>query len=708
MNNRIDFIKEHLLGKNNVSIFTGAGISCSSQLPLAKGLLEHIFDETMPGEIKQNENYMLNIDSFPFEAYVELMVGYTGNYDIFNIFNGDYQPNNNHFIACQMQRKGYLDRIYTVNFDMLYEKAFKQNSYNYKVLYKDEQFSDANMNDTKNNIIKLHGSAHDHDSMKFVLESITNKTKRTQRENAVKHMFAKDSHLIVIFGYSISDKFDITPALERITDKKSTVVFVNHSDGPFYITSNNNYDGNRPKAPREYPFIAFPGYYIEDNTDAFMKDWYKLLFGIQWEERPTKHVDENHWSNKMGNFNESLKNESYKLYGTIYNRIGKYSQSAWCFEQIAKNSSHKDYAFACQQLAQIYNILDEHDKSTRFLDKAIVDAERMNNPFIKISSLFIKAEYEIKKGKYDCATEIYRGCYMIACDVKLHDKAIQALQGISYALALKKDFENAYAINEKAILMASEEDDLWLLSDLYNNKADLLLKQNKLDECLSAIDYSIKLKNKLQDYPNLVLSLMTKGTILKNSKRFKEAESVYSEAEEKCKTYDLTEIIPKIYYQEAVLNMTDGWQHPPKATEKLQEAIPIFMKQGKIHEEGCSRIMLGQLYDYFGKCIAMQWENSSTGISASEMTSPLSLDFNAAPINLDYKEINERLSNYDTEFENSKEDVDKMKIVFKLVDFFKMLANEELVKGLRLVKKTDIDYYQKIVVQYNDILSSHT
>lgn len=708
MNNRIDFIKEHLLGKNNVSIFTGAGISCSSQLPLAKGLLEHIFDETMPGEIKQNENYMLNIDSFPFEAYVELMVGYTGNYDIFNIFNGDYQPNNNHFIACQMQRKGYLDRIYTVNFDMLYEKAFKQNSYNYKVLYKDEQFSDANMNDTKNNIIKLHGSAHDHDSMKFVLESITNKTKRSQRENAVKHMFAKDSHLIVIFGYSISDKFDITPTLERITDKKSTVVFVNHSDGPFYITSNNNYDGNRPKAPREYPFIAFPGYYIEDNTDAFMKDWYKLLFGIQWEERPTKHVDENHWSNKMGNFNESLKNESYKLYGTIYNRIGKYSQSAWCFEQIAKNSSHKDYAFACQQLAQIYNILDEHDKSTRFLDKAIVDAERTNNPFIKISSLFIKAEYEIKKGKYDCATEIYRGCYMIACDVKLHDKAIQALQGISYALALKKDFENAYAINEKAILMASEEDDLWLLSDLYNNKADLLLKQNKLDECLSAIDYSIKLKNKLQDYPNLVLSLMTKGTILKNSKRFKEAESVYSEAEEKCKTYDLTEIIPKIYYQEAVLNMTDGWQHSQKATEKLQEAIPIFMKQGKIHEEGCSRIMLGQLYDYFGKCIAMQWENSSTGISASEMTSPLSLDFNAAPINLDYKEINERLSNYDTEFENSKEDVDKMKIVFKLVDFFKRLANEELVKGLRLVKKTDIDYYQKIVVQYNDILSSHT
>jgi hypothetical protein len=50
--------------------------------------------------------------------------------------------------------------------------------------------------------------------------------------------------------------------------------------------------------------------------------------------------------------------------------------------------------------------------------------------------------------------------------------------------------------------MASEEDDLWLLSDLYNNKADLLLKQNKFDESLIAIGYSIKLKKNLQDYPN--------------------------------------------------------------------------------------------------------------------------------------------------------------------------------------------------------------
>lgn len=708
MINRIDFIKEHLLGKNNVSIFTGAGISFSSQLPLARGLLEYIFAKTMPEEIKQNEKYKLDIESFPFEAYIELMVGYTGNDDIFNIFGGDYQPNDNHFIACQMQREGYLDRIYTVNFDMLYEKAFKQNSYDYKVLYRDEQFSDANMNDAKYNIIKLHGSAHNHDSMKFVLESITNKTRRTQRENAVKHMFAKPNHIIVIFGYSISDKFDITPAIERITDKKSTVFFVNHSYGPFYITSNNNYDGNRPKAPREYPFMAFPGYYIEDNTDSFMKDWYKLLFGIQWEERPTKHVDKKYWSNKLGSFNESLHNESYKFYGTIYNRIGKYSQSAWCFEQIAKDSSHKDYAFACQQLAQIYNIVDELDKSTRFLDKAIVDAERKNNPFIKISSMFVNAEYEIKKGDYDCAIEIYRGCYMLACDVKLHGKAIQALQGISYVLALKKKFKKAYAINETAILMASEKNDVWLLSDLYSNKADLLLKQNKFDDSLAAIDYSIKLKNNLQDYPNLVLSVMTKGTILKNSKRYKDAESAYNEAEEICERHGLTEIIPKIYYQEAVLNMTDGWQHPKKALEKLHKAIPIFIKQRKMHDEGCSRIMLGQLYDYFKKCIAMQWENFSTGIPATELTSPLLLDFNAAPINLNFKEINERISNYDSEFENSKEDVDKMNILFKSGVFFKRLANEELVKGLRMVKKTDIDYYQKVVAQYDDNITSHT
>lgn len=76
MTNRIDFIRKHLLGKNNVSIFTGAGISFSSHLPLANGLLDYIFNKTMPEEIKQDKNYMLSTDSYPFEAYINNSIRY--------------------------------------------------------------------------------------------------------------------------------------------------------------------------------------------------------------------------------------------------------------------------------------------------------------------------------------------------------------------------------------------------------------------------------------------------------------------------------------------------------------------------------------------------------------------------------------------------------------------------------------------------------
>lgn len=84
------------------------------------------------------------------------------------------------------------------------------------------------------------------------------------------------------------------------------------------------------------------------------------------------------------------------------------------------------------------------------------------------------------------------------------------------------------------------------------------------------------------------------------------------------------------------------------------------------------------------------------------MTRPLSLDFNVVPIYLDYKEINERLSNYNSEYEDGKEDTDKINIVFKMYDFVKRLAHEELVQGLKLVKNTDIDYYQKVIAQYDN------
>lgn len=709
INNRIDFIKDHLLTNQNVSIFTGAGVSYASNLPLASNLLNYIFQSTMPEEIKQNPDFALNIDSMPFEAFIELMVGYTGNDSIFSIFNGGYQPNDNHFIAAEMLHMGHLERIYTVNFDLLYEQAFRRLSYEYKMLYRDEQFTSVNLADRKNNIVKLHGSAHDKDSMKFVLESITNKEKRSQRDNAVRYMFSREGQTVIVFGYSISDKFDITPAIENIVDKKSTVIYVNHVSekaNSFTVKKNNDYiaENHRDKGPQEYPFKDYPGYFVEDNTDTFIKTWYKLLFGNDWESPSIKHAAEKAWESALTGFISNLKNVQYKFYGSVYNRIGKYPQAVWCYEQIAKNPNHGDYAFACQQLAQIYNIMDETNKSKYYLDKATQAATEQNDSFNKIGSLFVKAEYEIKQGKYDKAILLYEECYNIAIESELSEKAIQALQGLSFVYAIQKNYQKSFEALEQAITMASQENNLWILSDLYNNKGELLHKQGKLDESLNFISKTIKLKENLKDYPNLILSVMTKGTILKNAKKFEDAEMAYNQAEDLCTKYNLSEDLPKIYYQQAVLNMTDGWLHIDRALEKLRTTIPLFEKQEKLCEEGESRILLGQLYDFMKRGMAMQIKDYLLKQSrGNDLMQPLVIDFNAIPKNLPTEEIDERFTQMETVLNGNCLESEKACKIEEFANFLKQLANEEIVKGLRLIEKIDTDYYQTIITQFGKI-----
>lgn len=43
-----------------------------------------------------------------------------------------------------------------------------------------------------------------------------------------------------------------------------------------------------------------------------------------------------------------------------------------------------------------------------------------------------------------------------------------------------------------------------------------------------------------------------------------------------------------------------------KAYKLLKEAIPLFVQQGKIYYEGCSRILLGQFYECMSKGIIAQ------------------------------------------------------------------------------------------------------
>lgn len=715
---RYTFICDQLKDKIGISIFAGAGVSFASKLPLASTLLDFIIQAIMPKAIVDKEDFRLSINSMPFEAFIGHMVGYTGNYDIFNIFQGDYVPNENHIFAAKMLEKGFIERVYTVNFDLLYETAYRNTSKDFQILYNDEHFTNENLSNKDNKIIKLHGSVHDIDSMKLVLNSITNKHKRSLRANAVEYMFNKENKIIIVFGYSNSDIFDITPVLDSMINKNTTVIFIDHKYGKEFTLCKNSeviLDHNGENGPRRYPFSNLPGFYIQDNTSDFIKQWYKIVFNKDMDFISNNDESSNQeWQKGLKNFIASLLNVRDKFLGTIYNRIGKYDQAVWCYKRLTDNPFHEDYAFACQQLAQIYNLKGDDEKSDKYLDAAIDKVKGLKNLtkneqmkgeiFILIGCLFVKAENCFKSGNYDDAISLYNDCLILASDAKFQDREIQCWQGLSYAYAAKQNFQESSNAIEKAIDIASEEDDLWILSDLYLNKSELIQRQGNFKGALLLIDKAIDLKIKLQDYPNLIMSLINKGTILKNDKQYEEANNAYNLAEQYIDSHNLTEELPRLLYQKAILYQQNGYIDNVKSYKLLREAIPLFVQQGKIHYEGCSRILLGQFYEFMCKGIIAQIKN--IGLQQNEifdtvsfLDRPLKVDFDITPMNLSEKEIDEKFENMN--IDKAETMSDKLGILINMARFTKEMALEEIVKGLNLVRKTDLNYYNNVLKRYS-------
>lgn len=181
-----DFVKEYLclLKDKNISVFTGAGISLGSGLPLASELIKYILLN-----ISDISSLILDkpLSYLPFEGYIEQMITDANDETIMRMFTEDSLcPNENHKLLASLYKDGAINRIFTVNFDILHEKAFNEIDIRCNKIYRDKDFTSESYSDSSINLIKLHGCGSDAESMKFVLSSVTNRKNRIQREYLTK------------------------------------------------------------------------------------------------------------------------------------------------------------------------------------------------------------------------------------------------------------------------------------------------------------------------------------------------------------------------------------------------------------------------------------------------------------------------------------------------------------------------------------------
>jgi len=258
-----------------LKVLCGAGISFNSGIPLANYFLKQAFTEIGFDEAVINDLISRNV---PFESWLKLLISYNSYLDnhrhILDMFSADsLQPNTNHFLIARLVKAGIISEVYTVNFDLLLEKAFEHEgmakNIDYEIIYTDADFNKIGHSNLPQ-LIKLHGTADDYKSMAITLDKVANDANCSAMSIAITKMMRKNgSEKLLILGYSFSDHFDITPAIEQGSFDHCEIIHVTHdSDNP----------ATMQPLPELWPKKKHNQYYghnIVMDTDKFIEAVYK-------------------------------------------------------------------------------------------------------------------------------------------------------------------------------------------------------------------------------------------------------------------------------------------------------------------------------------------------------------------------------------------------------------------------------------------------
>lgn len=292
------------------TVFCGAGISWNSGLPLANELKQSILEKL---SIHNKDIDEIMKSNLPFEAFMETISWNTDISKILDIFT-DGEPNTNHILIARLAKKGYLRTIFTTNFDLLIEKALVEKEglkedVDFKRYYTEEHFSEIDLDnlDDKIRIFKIHGSVDNKESIRTTLKIVASRTLSDKRMNPIRYLFSNGEHKkVLILGYSCSDEFDVTPAIQSLEEDEKEIVFVEHSE-------KEEVEDIRIKDFKN-PFKKFTGKRLKCNTDNFIKDLWDSFSETVGVYKPTK--SRVNWETYIDDWAKGTKEEHPKYFTT--------------------------------------------------------------------------------------------------------------------------------------------------------------------------------------------------------------------------------------------------------------------------------------------------------------------------------------------------------------------------------------------------------
>ncbi len=321
-----------------VAVFCGAGISKNSGLPLANELKRAILAPIITGADAGDLTEAAMRSQMPFEQFIEDMVEAEPKKMLLEILGGLFTdpglvPNSNHAFLAKLAAAGCLHTLVTTNFDLLLERALAaeglQNGPGFRLLAEETEFAGwkagASAPGPALTLTKIHGSP-DKNSMRTILFMIL--ALAEMRAGVIEHLFSSGPHQkVLVLGYSCSDIFDITPAMEKFAVGQKEVIFIEHS--PVEAVE------SIALAAVKNPFKACPGQRLKCNTGEFIRRLWNSLEDRIGPYR-SSGSDTTAWKERIEAWGSDLQKNAYarsNLAGVVCARISHFEPAIQAYSQ---------------------------------------------------------------------------------------------------------------------------------------------------------------------------------------------------------------------------------------------------------------------------------------------------------------------------------------------------------------------------------------
>lgn len=436
----------------------------------------------------------------PFESFIERLSAFVNLEGMFKLFYSS-RPDGYHIFLAMLYKNGFIETVLTTNFDTCLEEALKLELQNFDgfplIYYREDKFEkllDIEKS-SKSVLIKIHGSVEDFPSIRSTLKSISKKENLSKRKIPIEYLFRNGKHIyVIILGYSCSDVFDISPAIENIVDSDKEIILVEH-------TVDNARIEDISLKPENNPFQHYRGKRIFIDTQKFVEILAKRMF-LPFSAGAT--IPRQKWKRDLKEFFLDIfkKDPSirFTLSGALLQLVSDHRAAISYFQKalnasmqqnsaynVARAHAHLGNSFA--QLGSFDNAISHHHSSFDicqfFKDESKIFELRSN----------LTQDY-IQKGDTKSAVQLVNENYAMATALNNEDLLLRSYLETS-AIDLIVGFYNdsIERLNKSKDLLQSRGD-LYSLVSVLGNIGSAYIEMGKYDQALSSYKEALELAKK--------------------------------------------------------------------------------------------------------------------------------------------------------------------------------------------------------------------